>query len=30
MKRKVYIPILAFFALLGVALIVFGAVLMSS
>ena len=30
MKRKAYIPILAFFALLGVALIVFGAVLMSS
>ena len=30
MKRKIYIPILAFFALLGIALIVFGVVLMNS
>ena len=30
MKRRVYIPILAFFALVGVALIIFGAMMMSS
>ena len=30
MKRKIYIPILAFFALVGIGLIVFGAVMMSS
>lgn len=29
-KRKIYIPVLAFFALLGVAMVVFGAVMLSS
>lgn len=30
MKKKIYIPLLAFFALLGVTLIVFGVVMMNS
>lgn len=30
MKKKIYIPLLVFFALLGVALIVFGVVMMNS